>query len=69
MKNVTIRELKAAAKRAAYLVPSVRVSRSAPGGVWWYVGVTSVERYVGVADDSRQGAMRMALAALKAGKK
>ncbi len=69
MKNVTIRELKAAAKRAGYLIPSVRVSRSAPGGVWWYVDVTSVERYVAVVSDSRQGAMRMALAALKAGKR
>lgn len=69
-KNVTIRELKAAAKARGWTVPRVAVYRSPNGNITWDVSVydsANGQRYHALfADNSRQGVMRMALAALRA---
>ncbi len=72
-KNVTIRELKGAAKARGWLSPKVTVWRTGVAGVYWgvsvYPGDANANPYLRVDDHSRQGAMRMALGALKAGKR
>lgn len=68
-KNVTIRELKAAAKARGWPV-EVGIYRSPGRDVIWAVNVVAYDvRYneqISVRAHSRQGAMRMALAALRA---
>jgi len=67
-KSVTIRELKAAAKRRGWKMPRVTVYRMSAGGANWHLSVWDHldAGSMGLRDDSRQGAIRMALAALRA---
>lgn len=67
-KNVTIRELKAAAKARGWKMPRVTMYRASSGGVVWNLSAWDhfAAGALGVAVDSRQGALRMALAALRA---
>jgi hypothetical protein len=70
-KRVTIRELRGAAKRRGWDDVAVRIFRSSFSDVhWWvtaeYLAHSSKCESVEVRFNSRQGAMRMALAALRA---
>jgi hypothetical protein len=72
-KNVTIRELRLAAKRLEWTNVHVTVYRSPIAKVYWRCDVSGLLRgnkyateFVGVGFNSRQGAMGMALAALRA---
>lgn len=67
-KNVTIRELKAAAKARGWKAPHVFIYKSATDRVIWVVRARDLDSSDDVVIDahSRQGALRMALAALRA---
>lgn len=67
-KNVTIRELKAAAKARGWEMPRVTIYRSGSHAVTWHLSAWDylAAGSMGVVVESRQGAMRMALAALRA---